>query len=177
MSDELSDAEALRRLRTDPDAICVLYDRYVTRLVGGLVRSGVDRELAWDVTQETFARLLEKGHRVHLPSGGTLAPWLQRVARNLVVDAWRRGAADTRALARLGISRVHWDDDVAARLDVRSAFATLPIDQRRAVAARIAGDLTYEELARAAGTTEVAARARVSRGLRALRLRLSGGKP
>ena len=74
MSDELSDAEALRRLRTDPDAICVLYDRYVMRLVGGLARSGVDRELAWDVTQETFARLLEKGHRVRIPADGTLAP-------------------------------------------------------------------------------------------------------
>jgi len=177
MSDELSDAEALRRLRTDPDAICVLYDRYVMRLVGGLARSGVDRELAWDVTQETFARLLEKGHRVRIPADGTLAPWLQRVARNLVIDARRRGAADTRALARLGIPRIQWDEDVAARLDAQDALETLPADQRRAVAARVAGDLTYEELAHAIGTSEVAARARVSRGLRALRVRLSGGKP
>jgi hypothetical protein len=41
----ISDARALRRLRTDPDAICVLYDRHVAHLVADLARVSRDREI------------------------------------------------------------------------------------------------------------------------------------
>lgn len=67
----LSDAEALRRLRRDPDAIVALYDRHVARLVAALVHAGAGRELAFDLAQETFARTLERGHRVRVAEDGS----------------------------------------------------------------------------------------------------------
>jgi DNA-directed RNA polymerase specialized sigma24 family protein len=51
----LSDAQALRRCRRDPEAICVLYDRHVARLVAGIAYACGDRETAFDIAQETFA--------------------------------------------------------------------------------------------------------------------------
>ena len=56
---ELSDADLLRRSRSDPDAICVLYDRHCESLLAALLRRGNDRELAFDVMQETFVRVLQ----------------------------------------------------------------------------------------------------------------------
>jgi len=50
----LSDAEALRRVRRDPEAIVALYDRHVARLVAALAAASGDRELAFDLAQETF---------------------------------------------------------------------------------------------------------------------------
>ena len=41
---ELSDADLLRRSRSDPDAICVLYDRHCESLLAALLRRGNDRE-------------------------------------------------------------------------------------------------------------------------------------
>lgn len=184
----LSDAEALRALRRDPDAIVVLYDRYVARLVADVARSSGNRELAFDVAQETFARLLEQGHRVRLRADGSAWPWLSTVARNLLADFHRRGAVDATARERLGMTTPAYDADaidaLIARLDaaaledsVGRALSALSSDQRSAVTGRVTHELSYADLAAALGTSEQVVRARVSRGLRAMRVRLSGGNP
>lgn len=184
---DATDADALRDSRRDPEAICVLYDRYAAQLVAAVARTTGDQELAFDVMQETFARALERGHRVRLSPEGSAWPWLWRVARNLAADAHRRGAVDRRARIRLGMAVVALDDayeEIVARADaaalgppLAAALAALPPSERHAVTGRVSEGLSYDALARSLSTTEVAARARVSRGLRALRLRLSGGRP
>lgn len=184
----MSDAQALRRLRSDPDAICVLYDRHAAHLVRDLARRSGEPEVAFELAQETFARALEHGHRVRLPPDGSAWPWLSTIARNLLTD-WRRGGlVDSSARVRLGIaSRTYdadWIDDLIDRLDatlharpLQGALDALPASQREAVTGRVTRELSYAELAAAHGTSEQVIRARVSRGLRAMRLRLSGGKP
>jgi RNA polymerase sigma-70 factor (ECF subfamily) len=155
-----SDAEAVRGLRRDPEAIAVLYDRHVGRLVAALAAVGGDRELAFDIAQETFARLPEHGRRVRVADDGTAWPWLWTVGRNLLRDQQRRSATDARARRRLGISvapyEEHAVDELISRVDA---------EQLRA------------ELAGSSRAGGQALRARVSRGLRALRVRLSGGRP
>jgi RNA polymerase sigma factor (sigma-70 family) len=183
----LSDADALRRLRRDPDAIVALYDRHVARLVAALVHEGAEPELAFDLAQETFARALERGHRVRIPEDGSAWPWLWTVARNLLRDWRRREVVDRSARDRLGIGAVGYDDaaldELLTKLDadrlhdeLSSALDALPFEQREAVVGRVVLEREYSFLAGAA-TEESAVRARVSRGLRALRVRLSGGKP
>jgi RNA polymerase sigma factor (sigma-70 family) len=184
----ISDAQALRRLRSDPDAICVLYDRHAAHLVADLARRSGAREVAFELAQETFARALEHGHRVRLAPDGSAWPWLSAIARNLLTDWRRRGAVDTSARVRLGIASRTYDadsiDDLIDRLDavalagpLENALAALPASHRVAVAGRVTKEMSYEELATAHGTSEQVIRARVSRGLRAMRVRLSGGKP
>jgi RNA polymerase sigma factor (sigma-70 family) len=183
----LSDAEALRRLRRDPDAIVALYDRHVARLVATLAAGCGDRELALDIAQETFARALEHGHRVRVSEDGSAWPWLWTVARNLLRDRQRRDAVDRTARDRLGIASVAYDeqavDELIARLDAKElhealseALDALPARQREAVVGRVVLGRNYRQLAERS-TNEGAMRARVSRGLRALRVRLSGGRP
>lgn len=166
----------------------MLYDRYAARLLAAIVRTTGDRELAFDVMQETFARTIEQGHGVRLAPDGSAWPWLWRVARNLAWDARRRGSVDRRARRRLEVAAVSFDgeaiDEAIARADAEAlgpalaaALAELPPGERAAVNGRVSEGLGHRALARSLGTTEVAARARVSRGLRALRVRLSGGRP
>jgi RNA polymerase sigma-70 factor (ECF subfamily) len=184
----LSDAQALRRCHRDPDAICALYDRYVARLAAALVHECGDRETAFDIVQETFARTLEHGRRVVLAPDGSAWPWLWTVARNLLHDYRRHKVVDAGARRRLRMATVALDteslDELIERVDavelresLATALAELPREQREAVIARIAGGLEYAKLAEAGGVGEAAIRARVSRGLRSLRLRMSGGKP
>jgi RNA polymerase sigma factor (sigma-70 family) len=183
----MDDAEALRRIRTDPEAVCFLYDRHAGPLVAALSRRAGDRELAFEIAQETFARTLQHGHRVRLGADASAWPWLWSVACNLLADHHRRGAVDVRARARLGLATVPYGDDVdelVERLEVERlagriehAVAGLPEEQRQALAGRVGLGLSYRELASATGASEQLLRARVARGLRTLRLRLSGGRP
>ena len=188
MSSRLSDEEALRRLRRDPEAVVVLYDRHVARLVAALAAQSGDRELAFDLAQETFARLLERGHRVRLPSGGSAWPWLWTVARNLLRDYRRRSVVDATARSRLRIPTIPYDEhaveELIARVDAEqrrpelvAALDGLPHDQRQALLARVVAEDDYAFLAERTGVTEQALRTRVSRGLRAIRVRVPGGGP
>jgi DNA-directed RNA polymerase specialized sigma24 family protein len=110
MRASLSDAEALRRLRRDPDATVALYDRHVARLVAALASASPDRQLAFDLAQETFARVLQVGHRVRLEADGSAWPWLWTVARNLLRDSQRRYVVERGARQRLGISAMPYDE-------------------------------------------------------------------
>lgn len=77
------------RLRAcDPEIIEELISRYQERLRRYLVRITSDRELAEDVLQETWMRVLTRGSQFKGESQFTT--WLYAVARNLVRDLRRR---------------------------------------------------------------------------------------
>ena len=184
----LSDREAVRRLRRDPKAITVIYERHVARLIAALAGASGDREVAFDVAQETFARLLERGHRIRLTDDGSAWPWLWTVARNLLRDWKRRDVVDASARRRLRIPVAPYSeqaiDELIARVDAEAlqeplglALQSLPPEQLEAVMGRVVLGHEYPSLAASSGVSEQALRARVSRGLRTLRIRLSGGKP
>jgi RNA polymerase sigma factor (sigma-70 family) len=179
----LSDAQALKAVRRDPEAICVLYDRYVVELVGFLRRAGATREVAWDVVQETFARLLARGFRGRLAHDDSAWPWLAVTSRNLLRDWQRRGIVDERARRRIGASVIAGgEDDLEDALgrfelerrsvDIEGALALLPRLQREAVIGRVVDEKEYAALAEEASASEQTMRRRVSRGLRLMRTRI-----
>jgi RNA polymerase sigma-70 factor (ECF subfamily) len=178
---------ALQRLRRDPDAICVIYDRYVARLVRFLQAEGASPEVAWDAAQETFARLLAGSRRRSFQTPVAAWPWLATTGRNLLRDWFRRGTVDNRARARLGIcsQRLAAEEieDLVARLEAEdeseglsTALDALAAEQREAIVERVIGGLDYAEVAALTGVSEDTVRTRVSRGLRRMRsLLLEGG--
>ena len=72
-------------------------------------------------------------------------------------------------------------EELAGLRDLRpmlsDAIGILPPEQRRAVELRVVGELDYPQVAAAMGVSEEAARARVSRGLRALARELAPLEP
>ncbi len=93
------------------------------------------RELAEDITQEAFLRLLESSHYVN--SGKSLQ-YLYTIARNLCIDEYRRKktvpieqeAADTSA-----------DDHMAAQISVRMALAKLSEEEREILLLRYVNEV------------------------------------
>jgi RNA polymerase sigma-70 factor (ECF subfamily) len=183
----LTDAQALKDLRRDPEAICVLYDRHLAALVRYLARVGASPEVAWDVAQETFARLLTRGYRGRLESDESAWPWLAVTSRNLLRDWQRRGKADESARRRAGIAVVDSGEDdledALARLDsdrqsrdIEAALESLPSPQKAAVIGRVVDEKGYDTLAEDACETEQTMRGRVSRGLRFMRAMIEEAK-
>ncbi|CAA9554295.1 MAG: hypothetical protein AVDCRST_MAG79-2939 [uncultured Thermoleophilia bacterium] len=144
-----------------------------------LARRTYDPETALDLTAETFARAYAGRRRFRGTSHDELAAWLFAIARHVLARFLRRGVAERRALTRLGIEVPSLEPDDLARVvelaglaDLRLAaaqgFSMLSAKEREAVRLRVVEELPYGDVARRLDISVPTARARVSRGLRAL---------
>ena len=158
-----------------PDDFEAFYRRHVA-----VVHAYVDRrtrraDLTLDLVSETFARALNARDRFD-PSRGVAIAWLLGIARNLLIDAARRGKVADETRRRLGMERIVVDDGLAEAAGeafdaeaLESALAGLPAEQREAVLSRIVDEEPYEAIAERVGCSEQVVRKRVSRGLAAAR--------
>jgi RNA polymerase sigma factor (sigma-70 family) len=171
-----TDAALLLAARTDPAAFRELDERYAEQLHGFHLRRTADADTAYDLTAETFAQAWLARTRFRDAANGSAAPWLYGIARNVLLMSVRRRRLERSACQRLGLligtatsamPEERWLDG----LD--EALAALPESQRHAVALRFAGDLDYDGVADALGTSPQAARVRVHRALATLRQRLA----
>jgi RNA polymerase sigma-70 factor (ECF subfamily) len=157
-----------------------LFDLHARELVRFLARRTANPEIAVDILAETFAAAFERRAEFRGDDEGSERAWLFAIARNLLIDHFRAEAAHDRAVARLGIERRGLTDAEFDRIEelagtrtlrdlVAERLGELPLEQQEAVRLRLVCEYSYEEVARQLGITQQAARARVSRGLRALR--------
>jgi RNA polymerase sigma factor (sigma-70 family) len=156
-----------------------LYGRHARQLLIFFARRTYDAQLAVDLVAETFARAYEHRERHRGSSDEEALAWLWGIARNVLRESRRRGGAERRALERLGVERELLSDAELARVEevadlgelrgvVAAALRELSEEQREAVELRVVREWGYPEIARRLGISEPTARARVSRGLRAL---------
>ena len=161
------------------EAFIECYEREAKSVLVFFVRRTFDAEAALDLTAETFAQAWHGWGRVRLDTAESVRGWLFTIARRQLGRYLRRGRVERRALQQLGIGvPVIYDDDVAqiegaAELDplratLRVELASLGAEQREALQLRVVDELSYAEVAKRLGVPEATARARVSRGLRAL---------
>jgi RNA polymerase sigma-70 factor, ECF subfamily len=148
-------------------AILVLdaYERHGSELLGFLVRTTRDRQLAEDVLQETFLRLVREARSGRAPSDPRA--WLFRVASNQVISAARRRATVARWAPFLprGTDPPSSEAVVLERETrdrVEAALAVLSHDARTAVLLAAHG-LGTAAVAAAVGRTELATRSLLCR--------------
>lgn len=175
----------VERAPGDPAAFAELYDFYLPRIYGYLVRRVEERTVAEDLTATTFERAL-----VALRSGAfrndAFGGWLYRVAGNALVDHVRRGRRYLPLGIRAGDAAGEADGDgsTAEDADERAlaaftaaierdalgrALAQLSAAHRRVVVLRYVDGLEGDELAAALGCSKGTAAVRLHRALRALR--------
>ncbi len=174
--DTAVDTAALRRL--DPAAVDAVFDTYGARLNGFLRRSGASPEVAEELVQETFVRLVR--HAPRLTDDTRVGAWLYTVARNLWVSHRRWAWVDGTRLLELAWAprgRSFTPADAHDASEVRAllerAVAALPEAQREVFLLVAGEDLDPIEAAEILGITPEAARQRLARARRTLEERLS----
>ncbi|MFN0119663.1 MAG: sigma-70 family RNA polymerase sigma factor [Blastocatellia bacterium] len=152
-----SDAELVRRCRAGDSAAWEQVVREYSRRVYNLAyRFTARHESAEDLTQEVFVRVYRSLEQYD-PQAGDLANWLMRLARNLVIDDYRkRGRTPTDISDDLGDHEYHLESFTAApdrgveqyerSKQVHRAIAKLPADLRECVILRDIEELTYQEI-------------------------------
>jgi RNA polymerase sigma-70 factor (ECF subfamily) len=159
--------------------IAALYERHADDLLMFFVRRTADVEVALDLWAETFAQVVAGRRRYRGRSDAEAAGWLWGIGRKQLAMYYRRGRAERKALSRLGIERPPVDPTLEEEISRRAglgdlrrelarAVSALSAETRAAVRMRVVDELPYPELAARLRISEPAARARVSRGLRAL---------
>jgi RNA polymerase sigma factor (sigma-70 family) len=121
---------------------------------------------AEDVFQETFISALRAYPRLRPDSN--LRAWALTIANRKAIDSIRarkRRALPVEEVPEVAVNDGHPEEDS----EVWAAARGLPASQREALLYRFAADLPYSDVAEALGTTEEAARQRVSEGIRQLR--------
>ena len=136
--------------------------------VFGLLARRLGRQRAEDAFQETFLRALRAYPA--LRHGDYLRAWVLTIARNVAVDAFRRGKPAVELEEPVELPRR------PAYAELEHLTGELPPTERAAVVLRYAYDLPYAAIAAALGSTEEAARQAASAGVRRLRRTRQGEK-
>jgi RNA polymerase sigma-70 factor (ECF subfamily) len=178
-------ARGLRR--RDPDLLDRLIEQYQHRLLRYLIYLAGNRELAEDLFQETWIRVLERGHQYD--GKHEFSTWLFAVARNLTLDYLRKkspvsldGLMDDEdhaplepADARPPAWEVVAQHEQAERIS--AALVKIPAEYRETVVLRFQEGLALEEIANVTGAKLGTVKSRLYRGLNLLMSRLQGARP
>jgi len=162
----------------DRDALATLVERHHDALVGYLYRmTAGDRNLAQDLAQEAFLRLIRGIGRYQYPR--PFKPWLYAIATNLARDHYKRAIVRWKTVEQDsdGLGDVEDDGEppearLEAALEARqiiTALGRLPEAQREAMVLRYYQEFSLAEISQTLGIPVGTVKSRLSLGLRRLR--------
>lgn len=171
-------ALALGLRRRDPELLDGLIERYQYRLFRYLTYICGNRETAEDLFQETWIRVLDRGHQYDGKS--KFETWLFVIARHLVIDLQRRKrplSLDSLTEAEENPIQVPAGGpsalDLAAaheqQVGLLESLNRLPAILREALLLRFQEDLKLEEIAVVLGVPIGTVKSRLYRGLEQMR--------
>ncbi len=179
--DRETECALVARLRDgDAAAFDAVHEAFQTRLFTFLLRLCRRRDVAEDLLEETWLRLVRHAHRLRPDTH--LAAWLFTVARHVHVSYVRSRLLEDSAIAGVmavwpcSVERSSPFEDVAAnelQRRIERAIASLPLTSREAVLLVAVAGLDRTDAAAVCGITPEAFRQRLSRARALLARRLT----
>ena len=170
--------------RRDPEVLDRLIEQYQYRLFRYLVFITGEPQRAEDFFQETWIRVLERGHQFDGKS--KFEAWLFAIARHLVID-WQRSkkpqSLDALTSPDEGApmefagddpSPLHLVLDKESEAAVQASLSKLPALYREVLLLRFQEELALAEIASVLSVPISTVKSRLYRGMEALRLLLEG---
>ena len=171
-------ARGLRR--RDPELLDRLIERFQHRLLRYLVFLTGNRELAEDIFQETWIRVMERGKQYNGKS--KFDTWLFAIARHLAIDWSRKKTTTSLEALQEQYGNEHAFDVPASgpspfdavtsrenRESVQAALTQLDSLHREVLVLRFHEELSLEEIAIVTGAPLSTVKSRLYRGLAALK--------
>lgn len=173
--------------RHDPELLGRLIVQYQHRLLRYLLYLTGNREIAEDLFQETWMRVLVRGSQYN--GKARFDTWLFTIARNLVIDLRRRrtmlsleqlseASEDGCPLEVAGSEPTPFEccQSREDREQVAAALLSLDALQREVLILRFHEDLALEEIAKVTSAPLSTVKSRLYRGLAALRPRIEAAR-
>ncbi|GIV40735.1 MAG: RNA polymerase subunit sigma-24 [Vicingaceae bacterium] len=152
-------------LQGNTKAFEVLLKRHKNKVFGRIFHLVKDRDLAEDLFQETFFKVIRELKKKKYTEEGKFLPWVMRIANNLVIDYFRKSAkmpmvrdrsheegeeATVSVLQNLVSDEILPSDKMKRKQTVywiKKAIEELPSDQKLVLKLRVYEELSFKEIA------------------------------
>lgn len=143
----------------DNNAFDALVERHKVRVYTYICGYVKDEELADDIFQETFVKVISTIKQGRYVENGRFAAWITRIAHNLIIDFFRQEKSENVQLAdgtgvnilnRKELSEATIEDDLVLsqiHADVRRMVMQLPDNQRQVLVMRYYKNMSFKEIA------------------------------
>ncbi len=157
---ELSDKELVESyLCGNQSSFEELLNRHQSRVFSYIHMLVKDRQLADDIFQDTFIKVIRTLKSGSYNEEGKFIQWVMRIAHNLVIDHFRKskrlpmadnGPDDYRGADLLGISDKSIEDQIITdqiHEDLRKMIDFLPDEQREVLYLRLYVEMSFKDIA------------------------------
>jgi RNA polymerase sigma-70 factor (ECF subfamily) len=154
----LNDQELLALyIQGSENALAELLHRHKRKIFSYIVSRVLDREVANDIFQETFYRVIKTIKSENYREDGKFISWVMRIAHNLIIDHFRdckkiprnSGNENWNIFDSLNLLEENVQDRIVKsqiELDLRKMIEQLPDDQKEMVKMRLYGELSFKEI-------------------------------
>ncbi|MBZ9779111.1 sigma-70 family RNA polymerase sigma factor [Psychroflexus sp. CAK8W] len=142
----------------DENSLSVLINRHQQKIFGFIFSKVYDKDLAEDIFQDTFIKVIRTLKRGKYNEEGKFLPWVMRIAHNLVIDHFRKSNRMPKFEGKgdFDILDFMTDGDMNAErkiikdqidVDLHALIKKLPQDQLEVLEMRIFKEMSFKEIA------------------------------
>ncbi|MDT0677224.1 RNA polymerase sigma factor [Autumnicola musiva] len=162
---QITDAYLVKEyIRGNEHALSRLINRHQQRIYSFIFSKVFDRDVAEDVFQETFIKVINTLKRGKYNEEGKFLPWVMRIAHNLVIDHFRRNKrmpkfennGDFNIFSVLSDTGLNAETQIIKdqiENDVQELIKELPEDQLEVLTMRIYKDMSFKEISERTGVS------------------------
>ncbi|WP_407932712.1 RNA polymerase sigma factor [Aestuariibaculum lutulentum] len=151
-------------IKGDESALEILINRHKQKIYSFIFSKVYDRDVAEDIFQDTFIKVIRTLKRGAYNEEGKFLPWVMRISHNLVIDYFRKNNRMPKFdnTEEFNIFSVLSDNSLNAESsiikyqvenDVRRLVEELPDDQKQVLLMRIYDDLSFKEISDKTGVS------------------------
>ena len=151
-------------LQGDESALSTLITRHKQRIYSFIYSKVFDRDVAEDVFQDTFIKVINSLKRGKYNEEGKFLPWVMRISHNLVIDHFRKNNrmpkfennTDFNIFSVLSDNSLNAENTMIkgqVASDVRRLVEELPDDQKQVLLMRIYKDMSFKEISQQTGVS------------------------
>ncbi|MDC6363473.1 MULTISPECIES: RNA polymerase sigma factor [Flavobacteriaceae] len=148
----------------DEKALETLINRHNQRISSFIYSKVLDRDVAEDIFQDTFIKVIKTLKRGTYSEEGKFLPWVMRIAHNLIIDHFRKnkrmpkfeGSDDFNIFSvikddKLNVEKQLIKDQIDN--DLTLLIEELPEDQKEVLIMRIYKDMSFKEISENTGVS------------------------
>ncbi|MFN2262563.1 MAG: RNA polymerase sigma factor [Psychroflexus sp.] len=154
-----SEATLVKRYMAGEErALAILINRHEQKIYSFIFSKVYDKDLAEDIFQDTFIKVINTLKRGKYNEEGKFLPWVMRIAHNLVIDHFRKSnrmpkfenKGDFEILDFLTDGTLNAEKQIIKsqiEMDLHDLIKELPEDQHDVLQMRIFKEMSFKEIA------------------------------
>ena len=162
---QLNDSKlVINYIKGNERSLEILIKRHKNRIFGHIYSKVLDRDVANDIFQDTFIKVINTLKAGKYNEEGKFLPWALRIAHNLAIDHFRRRKRipsfqtneDFDIFSFISDSSLNAENQLIKNqihFDVQKVINELPEEQKEVLKMRMYRDMSYKEISESTGTS------------------------